>query len=39
MCNGTFTTFLTLDAQMDSSFWFDTVNFKWSVVYMKGQRL
>ena len=27
---------LTLSALMDSSFWFDTINLGWSIVYIKG---
>ena len=27
---------LTLNALMNSSFWFDTINLRWSIVYVKG---
>ena len=30
---------LTLYALMDSSFWFDTINLGWSIVYIKGSQV
>ena len=30
---------LTLYALMDSSFWFDTINFGWSIIYTEGSQV
>ena len=34
-----FSYFLTLYALMDSSFWFDIINFGWSTVYIEGSQV
>ena len=34
-----YTLYLTLYALMDSSFWFDTINLGWSIVYIEGTQV
>ena len=31
--------FLTLYIPKDSSFWFDTINFRWSIIYIEGSQV
>ena len=31
--------FLTLYILMDSSVWFDTINFRWSIIYIEGSQV